>query len=218
LRGEIATAGPGSVIGIHPFDQPDVEASKVETKALTSAYEKTGALPSEKPCFEEPGLSVFADARSASKLSKPDWMRAFLGEARSGDYVGLLAYVEMNAAHASELTAMRREIRDALGVATCVGFGPRFLHSTGQAYKGGPNSGLFVQITCADAKDLPVPGQKYTFGVVKAAQARGDFAVLVDRGRRAVRVHLTGDVRKGLARLREIVHASLAEHAAPTRT
>ncbi len=221
FRWEMATAVAGAVIGIHPFDQPDVEASKIETKTLTSAYEKTGSLPAETPCFEAQGMQLFADPRSASSLSKAagkdaalvDWMRAFLRQAKAGDYVALLAYVEMNAAHANELTTMRREIRDALHLATCVGFGPRFLHSTGQAYKGGPNSGVFLQVTCADAKDLAVPGQKYTFGVVKAAQARGDLAVLVERGRRVLRVHLTGDVRAGLVRLGEVVRASLTERA-----
>jgi hypothetical protein len=100
-------------------------------------------------------------------------------------------------------------VRDAKRVATCLGFGPRFLHSTGQAYKGGPNSGVFLQITCDDASDLPVPGQKYTFGVVKAAQARGDFQVLADRGRRALRVHLGTNVGAGLATLAAAVKLAL---------
>src|SRR5262249_17785373 len=118
-------------------------------------------------------------------------------------------YVEMNEAHESALQALRHAVRDAKRVATCLGFGPRFQHSTGQAYKGGPNSGVFLQITCDDANDLPVPGQKYTFGVVKAAQARGDLQVLADRGRRALRVHLGPDVAAGLAVLREAVEAAL---------
>src|SRR5439155_1412272 len=113
-------------------------------------------------------------------------------------YVALLAYIEMTDAHEAELQKMRTAIRDRYKVATCVGFGPRFLHSTGQAYKGGPSSGVFLQITCDDAADLPVPGQTYTFGVVKAAQARGDLAVLEERGRRALRVHLGSDVAAGL--------------------
>jgi transaldolase/glucose-6-phosphate isomerase len=103
-------------------------------------------------------------------------------------------------------------VRDQAKVATCLGFGPRFLHSTGQAYKGGPNSGVFLQITCNDAADLQVPGAKYSFGTVKAAQARGDFSVLSERGRRALRVHITGDVRAGLARLREAVTLALSQH------
>src|SRR5437879_7403322 len=115
----------------------------------------------------------------------------------------------MKAAHEAELQAMRRAIRDRYRVATCVGFGPRFLHSTGQAYKGGPNSGVFLQITCDDASDLAVPGQTYTFGIVKAAQARGDFAVLAERGRRALRVHLGKNLKSGLNVLGKAVSAAL---------
>src|SRR2546425_5092566 len=115
----------------------------------------------------------------------------------------------MNAAHEAELQAMRRAIRDRYRVATCVGFGPRFLHSTGQAYKGGPNTGVFLQITCDDAVDVPVPGQKYTFGVVKAAQARGDFEVLAARGRRALRVHVGGNVSDDLVKLEAAINAAL---------
>src|SRR5262249_8250943 len=116
-------------------------------------------------------------------------------------YFALLAYIEMNSAHIGATRSIRRVVRDGRRLATCVGFGPRFLHSTGQAYKGGPNSGLFLQVTCDDPADLPVPGQRYTFGVVKAAQARGDFQVLAERGRRALRVHLRGDLESGLAQL-----------------
>ena len=101
-------------------------------------------------------------------------------------------------------------MRDAKRVATCLGFGPRFLHSTGQAYKGGPNSGVFLQVTCDDRDDLPVPDQKYTFGIVKAAQARGDLEVLAERGRRALRVHLSADVSGGLAKLEGAMKAALS--------
>jgi transaldolase/glucose-6-phosphate isomerase len=115
----------------------------------------------------------------------------------------------MNEAHENALQKMRTSVRDKKRVATCLGFGPRFLHSTGQAYKGGPNSGVFLQITCDDKADLPVPGQKYTFGIVKAAQARGDFQVLVERNRRALRVHLH-DVEKGLATLDAAITKALS--------
>ena len=104
----------------------------------------------------------------------------------------------MNDEHEAQLQEIRHAVRDTKKVATCLGFGPRFLHSTGQAYKGGPNTGVFLQVTCDNANDVPVPGAKYTFGVVKAAQARGDFQVLADRGRRALRVHLGKDVDAGL--------------------
>src|SRR5207302_3079656 len=127
----------------------------------------------------------------------------------AGDYLALLAFIEMNDAYESILQKIRHAVRDRKHVATCLGFGPRFLHSTGQAYKGGPNTGVFLQITCDNAIDLPVPGQKYTFGVVKAAQARGDFEVLSERGRRALRVHLSADVNRGLAILELAVRTAL---------
>jgi len=215
FRWEIATAVAGSVLGINPFNQPDVEASKIETRKLTAQYEQTGALPTEAPFFEGEGAKLFSDPKNVAALAKAEkslggYLRAHLGRLAAGDYFGLLAYVEMNDTHVKELQAIRHAVRDAKGVATCLGFGPRFLHSTGQAYKGGPNSGVFLQITCDDAADLPVPGQKYTFGVVKVAQARGDFQVLADRGRRALRVHLGSDVAAGLRHLRRALEQALA--------
>ena len=201
---EFATAVAGSVIGINPFDQPDVEASKIETRKLTDAVAATGRLPDEKPFLTEDGLSLFADAanRQALQANGLDQVIAqHLARAGTGDYVALLAYIERNGAHIDALETLRNAIRDHKHVATCVGFGPRFLHSTGQAYKGGPNSGVFLQITTSDPADLQVPGAKYTFGTVKAAQARGDFAVLAERGRRALRVHLSSpDALPRLAR------------------
>jgi transaldolase / glucose-6-phosphate isomerase len=212
FRWEIATAVASTVMRLNPFDQPDVEASKIETKALTTAYEKEGALPPEAPAVSGGGVAIFADARTASRLAAaaaaatPEaWLRAHLASIHAGDYVALLAYVEMHARHAGVLQRIRHSLRDRAHVATCVGFGPRFLHSTGQAYKGGSDKGVFVQITADDAVDLAVPGQRYTFGVIKAAQARGDFAVLAERGRRALRVHLGADVAAGLETLARLV-------------
>jgi len=217
FRWEIATAVAGSIIGINAFNQPDVEASKIVTKQLTAAYETSGSLPPEKPILEEAGFKLFTDEKNAAELAKAaaaspssdsplkNYLRAHLARLGAGDYFALLAYVEMNTEHESLLQSLRMTVRDRKHVATCLGFGPRFLHSTGQAYKGGPNSGVFLQITCDDAQDLPVPGQKYTFGVVKAAQARGDFQVLADRKRRALRVHLGSDVIAGLTKLAEMV-------------
>jgi transaldolase/glucose-6-phosphate isomerase len=216
FRWEIATAVAGEVLGIHPFNQPDVEASKIETKKLTSAYEETGSLPGEVPVYEGEGVQLYTDARNALELrgavkkeSLASWLRAHFERIRPGDYVALLAYVDMNEANEQALGVTRLRVRDAKHVATCLGFGPRFLHSTGQAYKGGPASGVVLQITCDDARDLAVPGAKYTFGIVKSAQARGDFAVLAERGRRALRVHLGKDVKKGLAKLDEAVKKAL---------
>ena len=216
FRWEIATAVAGSIIGINPFDQPDVEASKVATRKLTEEYEQTGSLPAETPFFESGGIKLFADQPNADELTQQAedrslgaYLKAHLRRLSERDYFALLAYLEMNEAHESALQSMRDTIRDAKRVATCLGFGPRFLHSTGQAYKGGPNSGVFLQITCDDANDLPVPDQKYTFGIVKAAQARGDFKVLAERGRRALRVHLGADVSFGLKQLADNIRQSL---------
>jgi transaldolase/glucose-6-phosphate isomerase len=192
FRWEFATAVAGAIIGINPFNQPDVEASKLATRRLTEQYERTGALPHEAPV-------------RVSDTNLVAVLRRHLGRIGAGDYVGLLAYVEMSEANETELQALRRALRDRYHVATCLGFGPRFLHSTGQAYKGGPNTGVFLQLTCDDAADVPVPGHRYTFGVVKAAQARGDLEVLAERERRALRIHLGKDVKGGLTTLRSAI-------------
>jgi glucose-6-phosphate isomerase len=218
FRWEIATAVAGSILKINPFNQPDVEASKIVTRQLTDAYEKTGKLPEESPMFDQGGIKLFTDAVNATNLknlagsdrSLTGFLRAHLSQLKQGDYMALLAYIEMNSAHEEKLQAIRHAVRDRKQVATCLGFGPRFLHSTSQAYKGGPNSGVFLQITCDDANDLPVPGQRYTFGIVKAAQARGDFQVLADRQRRALRVHLSKDVNAGLETLGRAVRDALS--------
>ncbi|MBV9243035.1 MAG: bifunctional transaldolase/phosoglucose isomerase [Acidobacteria bacterium] len=207
FRWEFATAVAGSVMGINPFNQPDVEAAKVEARKLTEQYEQTGSLPEEKPFFESENYKFYTSDAYAAQLSggtPAAKLRSHLDKIGEGDYFGLLAYIEMTPQHERLLEAIRANVLKKYGVATCLGFGPRFLHSTGQAYKGGGNNGVFLQITCDDPHDLQVPGQKYTFGVVKAAQARGDFQVLLDRGRRALRVHITGDLNTGLDRLVEI--------------
>ncbi|MEW6299250.1 MAG: bifunctional transaldolase/phosoglucose isomerase [Thermodesulfobacteriota bacterium] len=217
FRWEIATAVAGSILGINAFNQPDVEASKVATRRLTAAYEETGALPPETPVLQEGGLSVFTDPKNAEALrraaarhSLAAYLAAHLGRIRAGDYFAVNAYVEMNEANHAELQALRHAVRDAKRVATTLGFGPRFLHSTGQLHKGGPNTGVFLQVTAEDAEDLPIPGQKYSFGVLKRAQAQGDFEVLAERGRRVLRVHLGPDVRAGLASLRDLIGRALS--------
>ena len=216
FRWQFATAVAGSVLGINPFDQPDIEGSKVATRKLTSEFEKSGAMAAQAPLREGDGLVLFTDPRNTKELdaATPDRsvvaaLKAHLGRVKAGDYVALLAYLEMSPATEAELQLLRVLVRDRLKVATSVGFGPRYLHASGQAYKGGANSGVFIQITADDAADLPVPGHKYTFGVVKAAQARGDFQVLADRGRRALRVHLGKDVTGGLTALRRAVEQAL---------
>ena len=214
FRWEVATAVAGSIIGINAFNQPDVEASKVETRKLTGEYEAKGRLPLEVPFFEASGIQFFADEKNVAAihggLNVAAVLKRHLCRLSAGDYLAVLGYIPMNAASERALATIRHAVRDKKKVATVLGFGPRFLHSTGQAYKGGPNTGVFLQITCNEAKDLAVPGQKYTFGVVKAAQARGDFAVLAERGRRALRVHLRKNLKSALAALSKAVQKAVA--------
>jgi len=215
-RFEMATAVAGAILGINPFNQPDVEAAKVKTRELTAAFEKSGSLPEEQPVISTNEADLYTDGTNASELRKAgadgtleSWLKAHFSRIDAGDYVALLAYIERNADHIDTLQSARLAVRDQRHVATCAEFGPRFLHSTGQAYKGGPDSGVFLQITADDVKDLPVPGQKASFGVIKAAQARGDFGVLTERGRRALRVHLKGDLAKGLKALDKAIQQAL---------
>jgi transaldolase/glucose-6-phosphate isomerase len=216
FRFEMATAVAGSVLCINPFNQPDVEAAKIKTRELTAAFEKSGALPAEKPVVSSAGADIYTDDANAADLRKAgangdlgSWLKAHLDRAGAGDYVALLAYIERDSGHIATLQQMRLAVRDSRHVATCAEFGPRFLHSTGQAYKGGPDSGVFLQITADDAHDLAVPGQRASFGVIKAAQARGDFGVLTERGRRALRVHLKGDLASGLKMLDAAIQNAL---------
>jgi transaldolase / glucose-6-phosphate isomerase len=218
FRWELATAVAGALIGINPFDQPDVEASKVKTRQLTAAFEATGALPVETPLFTDRGIALFADAANAQALAGAGagtglvaHLRAHLDRLGEADYCAFLAYIARNEAHRGPLQEMRRLVRDCKRVATCLGFGPRFLHSTGQAYKGGPNSGVFLQITADEVRDLKIPGTKMSFGIAKAAAARGDFAVLGERRRRALRLHLKGNVAAGLATLKAAIEEALAQ-------
>jgi transaldolase/glucose-6-phosphate isomerase len=217
FRFEIATAIAGAVIGINPFDQPDVEASKVKTRELTSAFEKSGVLPAETPVCSEKSITLFTDEMNAVALRKAgadgsveSWLKAHFARIGGGDYVAMLAYLARDKTNTDRLQKLRVAMRDRRHVATCLEFGPRFLHSTGQAYKGGPDSGVFLQITSGDAEDLPIPGHRASFGVVKTAEARGDFGVLVERGRRALRVHLDGDLQAGLSELANAFERAIA--------
>ena len=206
----MATAVAGSILGIHPFDQPDVEASKTATQRLTAAYEASGSLPTSPRSSPPTGspLRRSGERRGAGRRRRGaavagGFLAAHLDRVRPGDYFALLAYLEMSAANERGLAVIRDHVLASRHVATCLGFGPRFLHSTVRP-TGGPNTGVFLQFTCDDAVDVAVPGQLFTFGVVKAAQARGDFAVLAQRGRRVLRVHL-GAVSEGLAALKAAV-------------
>ncbi|MFN3420066.1 MAG: bifunctional transaldolase/phosoglucose isomerase [Pyrinomonadaceae bacterium] len=213
FRWEFATAVAGALMKINPFNQPDVESAKVEAKKLTDLYEKTGKLSDEYPFFSRDVISLFTNETNQHRLesiagSHPNLKKlisAHLSQLNTGDYFALLSFLEMSDQNMALCNEIRRVVLERTGNATCLGFGPRFLHSTGQAYKGGPNTGVFLQITADDEFDLPVPGQKFTFGVVKSAQARGDFQVLLDRHRRALRVHIAGSVADGLSRLLDSV-------------
>ena len=206
---EIATAVAGAALTINPFDQPDVEAAKIKARALMDAG---GAKNIDKPVFAGGGVAVYADPENAKALAGAktlaDVLKAHFKRVQAGDYIALVGFIERNAAHTAAFDAMRAALRDATGAAVCLGFGPRFLHSTGQAYKGGPATGVFVQVPGKPSHDVTVPGRGYTFGAVLAAQAAGDLGVLVERGRRAIRVHLD-NVDEGLASLRRAIEAAL---------
>jgi len=214
---EVATAVAGSVMGINPFDQPDVESAKIETRALTTAYEKTGKLAQREPILVDGAIEIYATEAYAAKLKAAapaetlaGYLRAHLNQIHPGDYFAALAFLPMFPEHEVAIQRLRHKVRDVKRVATCLGFGPRFLHSTGQDYKGGPNTGVFLQITADHAVDVPIPGQKLSFGVVIDAQAAGDLAVLESRGRRALRVHLGADVAAGLKALAAAIDQALA--------
>jgi transaldolase/glucose-6-phosphate isomerase len=184
---EVAIALAGSVLGINPFDQPDVEAAKIEARKLTDAYEKSGKLDEGTPFWSGDGIAAYGDG---SGKSLGEILKTHLSTLKAGDYFAILAFIEQSDAHAAALEAIREKIRGKFKNATCVEFGPRFLHSTGQAYKGGPNGGVFVTLTCDHEKDRAIPGRKATFGVVEKAQGLGDTAVLQERNRRVIRLHL----------------------------
>jgi transaldolase/glucose-6-phosphate isomerase len=208
---ELAIAFAGSVIGINPFDQPDVEAAKVKARELTDQYEKSGA-GEERPVFSHDGIALYADAANAKALGRANTLaqslKAHLDRIGDGDYFALLAFMQRSEEHEKALQPVRLKVRDAKRAATCLEFGPRYLHSTGQAYKGGPNSGVFLEITCDHPDDLNIPGRKATFALVEKAQALGDLVVLNERGRRALRVHLK-DAESGIATLRDAIEEAL---------
>jgi transaldolase/glucose-6-phosphate isomerase len=209
FRWEMATAIAGSILGVNPFDQPDVESAKVATRRVTAAVEESGALPPETPSLAGDGLRLFADPENARVLaetardsSPAAWIRAHLARLGPGDYLALNAFLEPSAPVVAALQAVRESVRGSARVATTLGFGPRFLHSTGQLHKGGPASGVFLVITADEGEPLPIPGRRLGFGDLCRAQARGDQEVLAARGRRVLRVHLGTDVKAGLAALR----------------
>lgn len=205
---EIATAFAGWRLRINPFDQPNVQESKDATKELLNYFKAHGKLQEQDPLVSDGTLTVYASERSLDSLpasSVEDALRAHLASLRPGDYIAMLAYIEETPEIESTLQSIRAHLRDTTRCATTTGYGPRFLHSTGQLHKGGPDTGVFIQITAPDHADLPIPGEPYTFSVLKDAQALGDFRSLSAHGRRAIRVDLGKDVLGGLHRLQETI-------------
>jgi len=212
FRWEYATAIAGMHLGINPFDEPNVTESKQNTSRLLEHFKTYGALPAQQPRLVEDGAALFLDPKTDELVRRlaaqhnldadtiSGAIAALLNASQAGDYVAILAYLPMLPEIDEALEDLRRRARHAMRRAVTLGYGPRFLHSTGQLHKGGADSGIFIQITCDDsAHDLPIPGAAYTFGVLKAAQAAGDMEALVSRGRRALRLHLNGGSPADLA-------------------
>ncbi len=203
---EFATATAGALLGIDPFDQPNVQESKDNTKRLLAEYQKQGTFSEQPVLLQDQGVRVLSDesnvsALSSAKDSLEHAIQAHLNRVKAGDYVALTEYFDETPIHDSLLNELRVAIRSLTKAATTTGYGPRFLHSTGQLHKGGANNGVFIQITSADAKDEPIAGEPFTFGVLKQAQAIGDFESLSKRSRRAIRVDLGNDIEQGLRRM-----------------
>jgi hypothetical protein len=207
FRWEIATATVGAILGINAFDQPNVQESKDNTNHLLAKVERTGQLPEEAPAVTDSPLSLYTQDPAPTLVKT---LARFLVQTRRGDYFALMAYLPEESATEQALQSIRVSLRDRLRVATTLGYGPRFLHSTGQFHKGGSNTGLFLQLTADHVDDVAVPGRPYTFGVFNQAQALGDLQALRKHGRRVMRVHLGADVRQGLAALEQALQSALA--------
>jgi glucose-6-phosphate isomerase len=197
FRWEVAAAAAGALLGVNPFDEPNVTESKERTNRLLAHYEAAGKLPEIVPCIEENGISLYG----SSGRSLREGLTAHFNKAKAGDYLALMAYLPRESDTDAPLQSLRATLRDRLRIATTLGYGPRFLHSTGQLHKGGPPSGLFLQITHDDPVDLPIPGRPYSFGALERAQALGDLEALVARGLRVIGCCLRGDRRAGIRRL-----------------
>jgi transaldolase/glucose-6-phosphate isomerase len=207
FRWEVATAAAGQVLGINPFDQPNVQESKDHTNRLLALVKEQGRLPQEAPSLTAGPLTFYGPRAGADPTAA---LGHFLGQARPGDYVALLAYLTEEPAMDAALAELRRKLRDGLKLATTAGYGPRYLHSTGQLHKGGPNTGVFLLLTAADAEDAPIPGEPYTFGLFKRAQALGDLEALRRHGRRVLHLHLGDDPARGLEALDQALAGALA--------
>jgi transaldolase / glucose-6-phosphate isomerase len=208
FRWETATAVAGAVLGVNPFDEPNVAESKANTAKVLERFAADGRLPQQPPLGQEDGLAVWA-AEGTGK-SPADILRAHAAQARPGGYVAFLAYANPTPAFQKALQRLRHMVRGQTRVATTVGYGPRFLHSTGQLHKGGSSQGVFVQLTVDDKDDLPIPEARYGFSVLKQAQAAGDFQALRERDRPIVRLHLSGDPVQGLEKLAQSLEKAKA--------
>ncbi len=214
---EMATAVAGALLGINAFDQPNVQESKDYTKRHLETFKNKGKLAEASPLLVEEDVQVYVDDMNGAALkgsaTLDDLMAKHMSRIQSGDYFAMNAYVERTPLVHEILTRIRVKVRETKQVGTTLGYGPRFLHSTGQLHKGGPNSGVFIQITSEDPQDLAIPDEPYSFGVLKAAQALGDLQSLTTRKRRVIRVHLGSDVSRGLIRLEQAIEASLCVQA-----
>ncbi len=214
LRWEIATATAGAILGINAFDQPNVQESKDNTGRLLMAFERAGEFDTGHPTAEKGDLALYAGSTVKDALASArgfdEALRAFLGLRREGDYFATMAYVAASPKVEKEIAALRTAVRDRTRLATTFGYGPRFLHSTGQLHKGGPNTGLFLQITQEHRDHVPIPGDKYDFATLNQAQYLGDFQSLEAHGRRVIRVHIRDEVGSGIASLRESIERALA--------
>ena len=204
FRWEMAVAVAGHFMDINPFDQPNVESAKVQARKMVADYEESGQLPEPAAASKAFGITTYTDIRSTRPKEA---LNLFLKQAREKDYIAIQAYVNPTDEISGALQELRLNLRDRSGLATTVGYGPRFLHSTGQMHKGDSGNGLFIQITAADKQDVPIPaeagvsGSSITFGVLKTAQALGDRQALLNAGRRVIRFHIEDDVVSGLKRL-----------------
>jgi glucose-6-phosphate isomerase len=208
FKWEAATALAGASLAIDPFDEPNVQESKDNTARILEAFEASAEMPLGSPRLAESGIELYADGAvrgSISTLQLAAALRTFFSECRPDDYVAILAYVARDAVNGAELDAIRATLGERLNLPVLLGYGPRYMHSIGQLYKGGPASGMFLMITSEKPEDLPIPGAKYTFGQLEMAQALGDLQSLGRLGKPALRLHLTNGVPAGLSSLRRVV-------------
>jgi glucose-6-phosphate isomerase len=206
FRWEIATATAGALLGINPFDQPNVQESKDNTNRLLAMVRAKGSLPEEKASLVKRPIRLYF---KETATTVPATLKQFLAQARPGSYLALMAYIAETPANQRALQDIRRLLQERLHLTTTLGYGPRFLHSTGQFQKGGPNTGLFLQLTAEDARDIPIPGAPYTFGVFKHAQALGDLQALQKHRRRVGHVDLGPDTTLGLAAFGKALETAL---------